>query len=93
MKLEKWERSYEQPYFKKTISEEIIRQVKERDNNKCVNCGKNVEVIHHIYPKGRGGKDELNNLICLCLECHDMVHTGGHTFISFWIRHFKELIK
>ena len=31
--------------------------------------------VHHIVPKGEGGKDELDNAIALCLTCHTDVHT------------------
>lgn len=30
--------------------------------------------IHHILPKGRGGKDEIGNLIALTREEHDQAH-------------------
>lgn len=29
---------------------------------------------HHVLPKGRGGKDTADNLICLCRAHHDWVH-------------------
>jgi len=31
---------------------------------------------HHLWPRGRGGPDELGNLITLCRRHHDFVH--GH---------------
>ena len=73
-------------------SSKTHREVLIRDNFKCVNCGKDGEVIHHIYPKGRGGKDEKNNLVTLCLKCHEMVHQMGHITISLWIKHFKLIL-
>jgi 5-methylcytosine-specific restriction endonuclease McrA len=30
--------------------------------------------IHHILPKGRGGKDEIANLIALTRGEHDLAH-------------------
>ena len=30
---------------------------------------------HHILPRGRGGKDELDNLVSLHRLCHDYIHT------------------
>lgn len=32
---------------------------------------------HHILPRGVGGKDELENLIPLCPECHGKIHQEG----------------
>ena len=29
---------------------------------------------HHIEPKGRGGPDEVSNLVTLCRSCHEEVH-------------------
>lgn len=42
----------------------------------CANCGWDVSSrdIHHILPSCLGGKNELNNLITLCPNCHRMAH-------------------
>lgn len=50
-------------------------QVFERDNWKCVACGKTVEEgarleVDHIVPRSKGGKDELSNFQTLCKECN-----------------------
>lgn len=40
----------------------------------CVRCGKNFRKkdidIDHIIPQNRGGKDNLNNLQCMCQHCN-----------------------
>ncbi len=40
----------------------------------CVRCGKNFRKkdidIDHIIPQNRGGKDNLNNLQCMCRHCN-----------------------
>lgn len=33
--------------------------------------------VHHILPRGSGGKDELTNLIPLCFKCHGKIHQEG----------------
>lgn len=53
----------------------------ERDNHRCQSCGKDNEDatialnVHHIQPyKSFDDKEkanELNNLVCLCLSCHN----------------------
>ncbi len=29
---------------------------------------------HHIVPRSRGGSDEVNNLVDLCVDCHGKAH-------------------
>lgn len=31
---------------------------------------------HHVLPRGRGGKDTLDNLVALCHPCHTYVHAN-----------------
>ena len=42
----------------------------------CANCQWNISSrdIHHIIPSCEGGKNEMNNLITLCPNCHRMAH-------------------
>ena len=49
-----------------------------RDNYTCQCCGKkNCRLeVHHIKFRRNGGTDDEENLITLCKECHDGVHTG-----------------
>lgn len=37
---------------------------------------RNIWQCHHILPVSRGGTNDLNNLVCLCLKCHELVHAG-----------------
>lgn len=30
--------------------------------------------VHHVLPRGRGGKDTLRNTITVCLACHARIH-------------------
>jgi len=41
--------------------------------------GKLAVDIHHILPKGRGGKDNIENLIALTREEHNYAHKGKLT--------------
>lgn len=50
----------------------------EQDTIICESCRRSRAVdVHHIEPKGIGGRagaDELSNLIGLCRRCHNMAH-------------------
>ena len=54
---------------------------------RCCICGllHNVQV-HHIVPEGEGGKDDIDNAITLCPNCHSEVHGShapGRTTLSY----------
>ena len=58
------------------------KHVYQRDNHTCQNCGSSggpqghAELhAHHVVPKSRGGTHETSNLITLCKECHNTVHS------------------
>lgn len=57
------------------------RDVYERDNYTCQNCGREGGPIgdaelhaHHIVPKGKGGTHKKSNLKTICKNCHDAIH-------------------
>jgi HNH endonuclease len=55
----------------------IRPKVCERANGMCYACAKPVGKswrCHHIRPVNRGGTNDLKNLVCLCISCHDFVH-------------------
>ena len=44
----------------------------------CEACGgKSAMCVHHIKSRGSGGKDDDDNLLALCYECHTAIHSGG----------------
>lgn len=49
-----------------------------RDNYTCQCCSKkHVRFeVHHIIFRSQGGSDDESNLITLCKECHDAIHSG-----------------
>lgn len=45
--------------------------------DRCEVCGNRWGLqIHHIKSRGSGGHDEPQNLICLCVACHNQAHNG-----------------
>ena len=56
--------------------ESICREVRSRDNNRCVMCGRNDMALHvdHIRPLSKGGHSVSSNLRTLCTICHVKRH-------------------
>ena len=48
------------------------RNVLRRDNYQCQYCGKKIGPMttDHIMPKGKGGVDSWENLVCACVDCN-----------------------
>lgn len=60
---------------RRKISDEVRLEVMTRDGFKCVECGSREELqIHHIKYRSKGGTDEPDNLVCLCVRCHYRRH-------------------
>ena len=67
------------------LTDEIRRQVWERDGYKCQVCGIQVSKFHgllpqthHKVPRRAGGTDSIENLITLCFPCHALLDSMGH---------------
>jgi 5-methylcytosine-specific restriction endonuclease McrA len=53
----------------------LSRQVLERDNWRCQNCGRASELqVHHIQFRSHLGEDREENLVTLCATCHRELH-------------------
>lgn len=54
----------------------LCKQVLDRDHWRCRHCGYRQGMsVHHVIFRSDGGRDESWNLITLCNECHDQVHS------------------
>lgn len=62
----------------KDISKTNREEIKKLFKGKCGLCGQAGAHIHHIVYKSedRSKIDDFNNLILLCLECHQKVHNN-----------------
>jgi 5-methylcytosine-specific restriction endonuclease McrA len=55
----------------------LRKLVFDRDDWHCIHCNSTFGLDpHHIKFVSQGGKDCLENLICLCRICHNAVHDG-----------------
>jgi 5-methylcytosine-specific restriction protein A len=76
---------------KKTSTERIIRDtkvskwIKKLWNNQCQICGTIIDLLnndtyseaHHIHPLKNGGPDIIDNLLCVCPNCHVKLDYGA----------------
>ena len=58
----------------------LSEKVRKRDNNRCQRCRGYGELhVHHIKPVSEGGaKYNTENLITLCMSCHNDVHRAEY---------------
>ncbi len=62
----------------------------EQDFVACEVCDKRAVDVHHIDIKGMGGsklKDNIENLIGLCRDCHNKAHRHQITTEALTMRH------
>lgn len=63
---------------------ELKRHVLKRDNHSCQICGcrgtARTLQIHHDVPVQWGGSNDPANLITLCPECHERLHSEHRVF-------------
>ena len=62
---------------------ELTQYVFDRDGWRCRNCNfrRNLSA-HHIQFRSQGGEDTDENLVTLCMSCHDGVHLGGLVIVE-----------
>ncbi len=57
------------------ISKRTRKQVYRREGYRCALCDSTRYLqIHHIVPRGEGGPSTMQNMICLCSDCHALAH-------------------
>ena len=63
---------------KTDISKTTREQVKEQYKGKCALCGKPGTQQHHIEYRSENKEkiDDADNLVLLCVECHQKVHSN-----------------
>jgi 5-methylcytosine-specific restriction endonuclease McrA len=59
------------------LDKNISKAVYIRDSWRCRHCNHRENLTpHHIIFKSQQGTDNFNNLITLCIQCHNAVHDG-----------------
>ncbi len=47
--------------------------------------------LHHIVYRSHGGSDEVQNIICVCRHCHDLIHNGDISKKDIQLIHNRNL--
>lgn len=70
---------------RKAIPEILRRSVFDRDGYECVYCGDIDGPFHldHIFPKSKGGSDDLENLTVSCAPCN---RSKSDKLLEDWIQ-------
>jgi 5-methylcytosine-specific restriction endonuclease McrA len=64
------------------LPREVSRAVYTRDDWHCRYCNRNESLTpHHVVYQSAGGGDTLDNLVTLCIKCHNDVHEGRLTVV------------
>ena len=64
----------------------LRRDVLRRDRERCRGCRKTRASlmfdlhVHHVIYRSEQGEDSMENLLTLCVDCHNMVHSNKRTF-------------
>ena len=57
------------------ISNATRKAVYKREGYRCAICDSTKYLqVHHCIKRSQGGTDGMQNLICLCADCHALAH-------------------
>lgn len=77
----------------------------EQDVPECEICTNRLRDVHHVYPKGMGGRktfehkgktydiNDIKNLMGLCRRDHDLAHENKHSKSFLWFTHAQVMEK
>lgn len=74
------------------ISHDVYQTVFERDGGRCVYCGapSPLQCAHYVS-RARGGMGVPENLVMLCMRCHQAMDQGGGADIKTEVRDYLTL--
>ena len=80
----------------KEIPKKVKKAVWERDNHKCIFCGKLVDVFYanaHFIPRSAGGLGIEENIFTSCEDCHREQDNGNNTKLYDQVaeKHLKQI--
>ena len=82
------------------LKQQSRRKLHERAGGKCEHCGRELDYhdmqLHHVVPASMNGTNNPNNLMCLCPECHHLIHANAvvnHELIEKKLREHPEVLR
>ena len=82
------------------LKKQSRRKLHERAGCKCEYCGRELDYhdmqLHHVVPASMNGTNNPNNLMCLCPECHHLIHANAvvnHELIEKKLREHPEVLR
>lgn len=65
----------------------VRKQIIDDQDGQCQICGRPTTHIHHVWPRGRGGRGVYTNGLLACHNCHNpLIHNGP--FLDYYINLF-----
>lgn len=78
--------------LREIIKSSLKKEIFAKYGNKCYICGyflKPALRAHHIIPVNLGGKDDIDNFVLLCSNCHTLIHFySSKRYRNNEIRHY-----
>lgn len=71
------------------FSKKVRKQIFERDEGSCRQCGGPGQEIHHIVYRSRSGRGVYSNGLTLCHDCHREIHENTD-LSDKWINIFRD---
>lgn len=72
------------------FSQKVRKDIYNRDDGKCQQCGDVGTEIHHVKYRSQGGRGVTTNGLLLCSDCHRIVHQDRNLTLD-WQRHFESM--
>lgn len=76
-----------------SISEDISAEVLAKAARHCCICRQFLPLyiqVHHIIERSKGGTDDFDNLIPVCIQCHASIHTTPYMTRKFTAKELKK---
>jgi HNH endonuclease len=70
LKQGKWLSKFERDYYRKEFDKIKDILINFKVKTACYVCSKEAKHRHHVVPLAKGGKNDLSNIVPLCIKCH-----------------------
>jgi hypothetical protein len=78
---------------KNDFTPKVKAQGRDRADDHCEfpGCNRFITTYHHRLRRAQGGMGTLDNLLCLCIPHHELIHANvdGGSYVQGWLLHAK----